>query len=48
MKSWDLFRSVSVPPALGQLADKLQRQASRGTQPPASRLREGLRLVLTL
>jgi TolB-like protein/Tfp pilus assembly protein PilF len=48
VKSWDIFRSVSVPPALGQLADKLQREASSGTQPPASRLREGLRLALTL
>ncbi|MEA2949328.1 MAG: hypothetical protein QOI40_4658 [Alphaproteobacteria bacterium] len=47
-KSWDLFRSLSVPPALGQLADKLDREASRGSQPSASRLREGLRRVLTL
>jgi DNA-binding SARP family transcriptional activator/TolB-like protein/cytochrome c-type biogenesis protein CcmH/NrfG len=47
-KSWDLFRSLSVPPALGQLADKLQREASSGSRPPASRLREGLKLVLTL
>jgi tetratricopeptide (TPR) repeat protein len=47
-KSWDLFRSLSVPPAPGQLADKLEREASSGSQPSASRLREGLRRVLTL
>ena len=44
---WAQFRRLSVPPALKQLADKLQPE-SGGGRSPESRLRDGLRIALTL
>ena len=44
---WTQFRRLSVPPALKQLADKLQPE-SGGGRSPESRLRDGLRIALTL
>jgi DNA-binding SARP family transcriptional activator/TolB-like protein/Tfp pilus assembly protein PilF len=43
---WAQFRRLSVPPALKQLAEKLQPDVTAGT--PESRLRDGLRIALTL
>jgi hypothetical protein len=37
-----------VPPALKQLAEKLQPDIAAGTKSSESRLRDGLRIALTL
>jgi DNA-binding SARP family transcriptional activator/TolB-like protein/Tfp pilus assembly protein PilF len=46
--SWNQFRRLSVPPALKELADKLQPETVSGAKSPESRLRDGLRIALTL
>jgi DNA-binding SARP family transcriptional activator/TolB-like protein/Tfp pilus assembly protein PilF len=45
---WSQFRRLSVPPAMKQLADKLQPETASGAKSPESRLRDGLRIALTL
>ena len=45
---WAQFRRLSVPPALKQLAEKLQPDIAAGTKSSESRLRDGLRIALTL
>jgi DNA-binding SARP family transcriptional activator/TolB-like protein/Tfp pilus assembly protein PilF len=47
-ESWAQFRRLSAPPALSELSGRLRQDPAGASRLPMSRLREGLRLALTL
>jgi DNA-binding SARP family transcriptional activator/TolB-like protein/Tfp pilus assembly protein PilF len=47
-ESWAQFRRLSAPPAVSELTGRLRQEPAGASRLPTSRLREGLRLALTL